>query len=147
MSSNNDFKNEIDQLNESTVSSITVDRLDDVNHSTINAKQLTPRRSSTWPLVPPDLPNNNTSSARHSADSIMPASKHVRNLSLSQRINQSLNQKRESLKYAAKRISSIVTGSKEDIIIRKIPIIPERTDPLIDPKTNSPFISNSIRTS
>ncbi|CAG8593159.1 6312_t:CDS:2 [Racocetra fulgida] len=146
MSSNNDFKNEIDQLKESTVSS-SDDRLDDVNHLTINAKQLTPRRSSTWPLVPPDLPSNNTSSVRHSVDSIMPASKHVRNLSLSQRINQSLNQKRESLKYAAKRITSIVTGSNEDIIIRKIPIIPESTDPLIDPKTNSPFISNSIRTS
>ncbi|CAG8453338.1 21856_t:CDS:2 [Cetraspora pellucida] len=173
MSLNNDFKNEIDQLKESPIPStfptlpfdypITAitehdeksnddNQLDivgsDVNHHlTLNTKQSTPRRSSTWPLTPPDLSSNNASSARPSTDDITPASQHVRSLSLSQRINHSLNQKRESLKYAAKRITSIVIGSKDDIIIRKIPIIPERTDPLLDPKTNSPFISNSITTS
>ncbi|RIB08829.1 hypothetical protein C2G38_2251772 [Gigaspora rosea] len=157
MSSNNDFKNEIVESSLSpTFVNLPIDHSlttikehnegTNDNESGINnpVNDLALGRSLTWPPVQPHCPSQSTSSVRYSTDS----SVHVsRSPSLSQRINQSLLQKRESLKFAAKKITSIVIGSKEDIIFRKIPVIPEKTNPLIDSKTNSPFISNSITTS
>ncbi|CAG8526007.1 11302_t:CDS:2 [Dentiscutata heterogama] len=161
-----DFKNEIDQLKESPLSSTFINLplshpIKEHNEGNNNNNRLSIEsvgsgvnkpinnlyRSSTWPSVQPNCSNSNTSSVIHSTDSSVPASQHVRSQSLSQRINQSLHRKRESLKSATKKITSIVTGSKEDVIFRKISVIPERTDPLIDFKTNSPFINNSITTS
>ncbi|CAG8472503.1 26679_t:CDS:2 [Dentiscutata erythropus] len=161
-----DFKNEIDQLNESSLSSTFINlplshSIKEHNEETNESNRLNIEnvgsgenkpinnlhRSLTWPSVQPNCSSSNASSVIHSADSPVTDSQHVRSQSLGQRINQSLLQKRESLRSAAKKITSIVTGSKEDVIFRKISVIPERTDPLIDSKTNSPFISNSITTS
>ncbi|CAG8443687.1 9186_t:CDS:2 [Diversispora eburnea] len=72
---------------------------------------------------------------------------HIRNTSLSYRVNESLSRRRESIRHAAKCLSTLITGSKEEKPGRFIPVIPERKSPLIDPQTNAPFIKNFITTS
>ncbi|CAG8731046.1 2333_t:CDS:2, partial [Acaulospora morrowiae] len=55
--------------------------------------------------------------------------------------------RRDSIRLVAKRLSIMVNGLKEDEANRSILISPERKDPLIDARTNSPYVKNSITTS
>lgn len=91
--------------------------------------------------------NDNTSGDLSERDPEPVSHSRVRSNSLSNRVNESLTRRQESIRHAAKCLSTLITGSKEEQTVRIIPVIPERKGPLIDPQTNTPFIKNFITTS
>jgi phospholipid-translocating ATPase len=61
--------------------------------------------------------------------------------------NQSMS-RRDSIRHAVKRLSSMISGGfNQDNNGREIPIIPSNQNPLIDSHTKKPFINNSITSS
>lgn len=55
--------------------------------------------------------------------------------------------RRDSIRHAVNRLSTMISGGSQDDTGREIPINPSNQNPLIDPRTKKPFINNSITSS